>query len=84
MGLSEFSQNVITNKNKFSEIFIFFGVEVILFILRTVTKHKIQLLPNKVCAILLTKCFLQFEIPRSLILAPNLHIKGALPNLSQK
>ena len=59
MGLSEFSQNVITNKNKFSEIFIFFGVEVILFILRTVTKHKIQLLPKTVCAILLNKSFLQ-------------------------
>ena len=58
--LKKFSQNIIKLKKNL-EIFNFFlggGVRggevvgVILFIPRTVSKHKRQLLPSKVCAIL--------------------------------
>ena len=54
--LKNFSQNIIKMKKSFWNFWGMSGsgegVGVILFIPRTVSKHKIQLLPCKVCAIL--------------------------------
>ena len=57
--LNKFPQNKKKFKKNFGKFLIFGGggggregVGVILFIPRTVSKHKIQLLPSKVCAIL--------------------------------
>ena len=53
--LNTFFKNIIQLKKFFWKTFLFLGggkgVGVILFIPRTVSKHKIQLLPSKVCAI---------------------------------
>ena len=57
--LKKFPQNIIKIKKSFWKFFNFWGmvgngvgVRVILFIPRTVSKHKIQLLPSKVCPFL--------------------------------
>ena len=53
--LNKFFKNIIKEKKFFGNFFIFRGWggdRVILFISRTVSKYKVQLLPSKVCAIL--------------------------------